>query len=88
MLLARGAGSLTLWEQACGLSEPTDDDREVYVVHSLRENTYLQLRNHEEIKTNDEERLEDVWRNDVKTFKAYVAIKEEFIQTLSDFETM
>lgn len=44
------------------------------------------MRNPEDVKKNDEERLKQNWRDEFRTTDAYVAFKDVFMNMLSDFE--
>lgn len=46
------------------------------------------MQNHGDVKTYDEEPLEQDWRNEVKIFDAYVEFRDVCMDMLSDFETM
>lgn len=46
------------------------------------------MKNHEDVKKNEEERLKQDWRSNVKIADAYAEFKDEFIDIVSAFESM
>lgn len=88
MVVASGAESPTIQEQQSWTSDLTDDEAAADVVYKRSGIKELQVPSHEDVETNDKERLEQNWRNEVKIADAYVLFEAEPIVMLSDIESM
>lgn len=86
MVIVCGTESPKFRKQNSGPPEPTNDDCAVNALYEPSESKKLQMRNHEYVKKNVEDRRDEDCRSTFTIGDAYVKFKAEFNEMMLDFD--
>lgn len=87
-MIGRGTESSPLREQPSRSSEPTNEGSEVNVAYKPSRSKKSQMWSHAKVKRNEEQRLDQDWRDTIRLADAYVDLGDKFIKMLSPFQLM